>query len=274
MPSRSRRSPTVPRPTEPFLAAATIPAERVTLSARAAYPFSIPAVQALMAPGALTFHPRVTFLVGENGTGKSTLIEAIAIAAGYNAEGGSKHFHFATRRTESPLHEVLRLIRGMRREQGGFFLRAESLYTVATEVEALNREPGPDLLQAYGGRSLHEQSHGESFLALALHRFHRQGLYLLDEPEAALSPRRQLAVLSLLHDHVTRRGSQFVVATHSPILLAYPDALIYQLSSNGIAPVAYEDTEHFQVTLDFLSHRETYLRHLLAPAEAATAQAE
>jgi len=261
VPSRSRR-PVLGPSSEGFLKAATIPAERATASA--GYPFSIPAVRALVAPHALAFHPRVTFFVGENGTGKSTLIEAIAVAAGFNAEGGSKNFNFATKRTESKLHEVIRLVRGFRRERGGFFLRAESLYNVATQIEELAKEGGPDLLAAYGGSSLHEQSHGESFMALVLHRFHSQGLYVLDEPEAALSPRRQLALLALIHTHVTERGSQFVIATHSPILLAYPAASIFQLSDEGIAPIAYEETEHFQVTLDFLANRETYLRHLLS----------
>jgi predicted ATPase len=257
MTPRARR-PVLHPSIEPFLKAATIPAERAT--AIAAYPYTIPAVRALVAPHALAFHPCVTFLVGENGTGKSTLVEAIAVAAGFNAEGGSKHFSFATRRTESELHKSIRLIRGVRRERGGLFLRAESLYNVATQIEEL----GHDLLAAYGGISLHEQSHGESFMALATHRFHDQGLYILDEPEAALSPRRQLALLALLHDHVTTRGSQFVIATHSPILLAYPAAAIYELSRTGISPIAYEDTEHFRVTLDFLSNREAYLRHLLS----------
>ncbi len=262
MPDRPRRARLDPS-TEPFLKAATIPAGRVPAGAE--YPFAIPAVQALVAPRALAFHPRVTFLVGENGSGKSTLVEAIAVAAGFNADGGSKHFTFATNRTESPLHEVLRLVRGARRERGGFFLRAESLYTVATEIEALGLDLTP-----YGGVSLHAQSHGEAFMALAVHRFHNQGLYLLDEPEAALSPRRQLALLAVLHDHAARRGSQLVIATHSPILLAYPDAAIYQLSDEGIAPIAYEDTAHFQVTRDFLANRELYLRHLLAEPDAAS----
>ena len=171
----------------PFLLSATVPAERVPPAG--GYPYDIPAVGALVTPGELAFHPRVTFLVGENGCGKSTLAEAIAVAAGFNAEGGSKHFAFATRRTESPLGEALRLVRGARRERGGFFLRAESLYNVATQIEELARED-VEALTPYGGRSLHAQSHGESFMALATHRFGPGGLYVLDEPEAALSPQR------------------------------------------------------------------------------------
>ncbi len=226
------------------------------------YPYSIPAVRRL---AELSLHPRVTFLIGENGSGKSTLIEAIAIAAGFNAEGGTKNFRFATRRSESELHAALRLVRGTRRERDGFFLRAESLYNVATEIERLNKDPfSPPLLPSYGGASLHDQSHGESFLALATHRFGGDGLYILDEPEAALSPRRQLALLKLLDVLVRHKRSQFVITTHSPILMAYPDALIYLLSADGITAVAYEATEHYQVTRDFLANRELYLHHLLS----------
>ena len=267
MSPRSRRATPTALAAEPFLRSATIPRERV--SSEAAYPFSIPAVRALVAPESLALHPKVTFLVGENGSGKSTLVEAIAVAAGFNAEGGSKNFNFATKSTESALHQAIRLVRGARRERTGFFLRAESLYNVATKIEELDEAPGrgPQITSVYGGVSLHEQSHGESFMALALHRFFVNGLYILDEPEAALSPRRQLALLSLIHQHVSKRGSQFLIATHSPILLAYPEAAIYQLDAQGLAPIAYEDTEHFRVTLDFLANRESYLRHLLAEPE-------
>jgi predicted ATPase len=233
------------------------------------YPFAIPAIRDLEY---LALHPHVTFLVGENGVGKSTLIEAIAVAAGFNAEGGSKNFEFATRDTTSELHEVVRLIRGMRRERDGFFLRAESLYNVASEIDRLSgiSDARTDRLQGrvmegYGGRSLHAQSHGESFMALALNRFRGQGLYILDEPEAALAPSRQLALLVLIDQHVKQGGSQFIVATHSPILMAYPNATIYNLSSEGgIRPIAYEETEHVTVTRDFLNNREAYLSQLLS----------
>jgi predicted ATPase len=234
------------------------------------YPYCLPAVRSL---DSLAVHPKVTFLIGENGTGKSTVIEAMAVAAGFNAEGGSRNFNFATRRTESDLHHALRLVSSPRRPRDGYFLRAESLYNLASNLEDLDRNEEtsgsspPPLVGAYGGRSLHAQSHGESFLALAVNRFRGNGLYFLDEPEAALSPFRQLALLALLDDHVQKRGSQFIVATHSPILMAYPNATIYQLSvEHGIQTVAYEDTDHFKITRDFLNDRQSFFVELFSEA--------
>jgi len=227
------------------------------------YPFSLPAVRDL---DVLPLHSKVTFLVGENGSGKSTLLEAVAIALGFNAEGGSKNFRFGTRSSHSPLHKYLRVGKSIRRPKDGFFLRAESFFNVATEIERLDAGPegGARVIDSYGGRSLHEQSHGESFLALMMERFGGQGIYLLDEPEAALSPQRQLAALARIHDLVSM-DSQFVIATHSPILMAYPDAIIYACEPNGIAPVAYEDTEHYRVMHDFMAHPKRMLDALLAP---------
>jgi predicted ATPase len=224
------------------------------------YPFSIPAVRSLEE---LELDPRITFFVGENGSGKSTLVEAIAVAAGFNAEGGSRNFAFSTRRSESELHQFLRPVRGARRPRDGFFLRAESYFNVASEIERLEQE-GAGLLDAYGGVSPHEQSHGESFLSLATHRFRGNGLYILDEPEAALSPQRQLSLLSIMHDLVERTGSQLLIATHSPLLMAYPGATIYHLGPVGIASIGYEDTEHFRITRDFLNGRDRFFRHLFA----------
>jgi predicted ATPase len=227
------------------------------------YPFSIPAVRAL---DELDLDPKVTFLIGDNGSGKSTLIEAIAVLAGFNAEGGSKNFKFGTRTSESPLHRFMRPVRGTRRPRDGFFLRAESYFNVGTEIERLDQERygGPPIIDSYGGVSLHEQSHGESFLALAVHRFGGHGLYILDEPEAALSPQRQLTLLAIIHELVEDKGSQFVIATHSPILMAYPNALIYCLDRSGIARIAYEDTEHYTITRDFLRAPERYFKTLFA----------
>ena len=223
-----------------------------------AYPFSIPAIRRL---GALALDPKITFFVGENGSGKSTLVEAIAVAAGFNAEGGTKNFNFATRRSESELHDALRLTRGIRREKDGFFLRAESFFNVATNIEQLG------VGHSYGERSLHEQSHGESFLALVTNRLRGNGLYIFDEPEAALSPTRQLSLLRVMHELVEHKRSQVIIATHSPILMAYPGALIYSLGPEGIAPVRYEETEHFQVTRSFLMDPQRYWEHLFADGE-------
>jgi len=219
-----------------------------------AYPFALAAVRALdELPLAA-----VTYFVGENGSGKSTILEGLAVACGFNPEGGSANFNFATRPSESPLHRHLRVARA-RRPRTGYFLRAESFFNVATEIERLG-------VNGYGDRSLHEQSHGESFLALLDHRFGPNGLYILDEPEAALSPSRQLALLVRIHQLV-QQGSQLVIATHAPIVLAYPDALIYKLDDAGITRVAYEDTEDVTVTRDFLEHRARYLRRLLGDDE-------
>lgn len=231
------------------------------------YPFSIPAIAALRQK--LVLHPCVTIFVGENGSGKSTLIEGIAVAAEFNAEGGSKQFSFATRRSESSLFRALRIARSSRRPRTGYFLRAESFFNVATNIEDLDREPAfaPPIIDSYGGRSLHEQSHGESFWALVEHRFGPSGLYILDEPEAALSPARQLMLLKRIGELVAQ-GSQFLIATHSPILMGYPNALLYLLSSRGIEPIEYEAVEHVRIAKDFLENRETVLRDLGLPSTA------
>jgi predicted ATPase len=215
-----------------------------------AYPYCLPAVAGL---GILPMHPNVTFLVGENGSGKSTLLEAVAILLRLNAEGGSGNFAFKTRESHSRLCDHLRLRRTLRRPRDSWFLRAESYFNVATEIERLDEEPagGPPIISSYGGKSLHEQSHGESFFALFRNRFRGEGLYLLDEPEAALSPMRQMAFLTIL-DGLVKKGSQFVIATHSPIILAYPKAWIYVLGGANIERTAYEETEHYRVSRQFL----------------------
>jgi predicted ATPase len=227
-----------------------------------AYPFSIPAIAQV---DGLALHPRVTYFVGENGSGKSTLLEGIAVAAGFNPEGGGMNFHFSTRSSESSLGSALRLVRSVRRPRTGFFLRAESFFNLATTIEQLDKEPslGPPIIDSYGGRSLHEQSHGESFIALALHRFGPNGLYILDEPEAALSPLRQMSMLRRMRDLV-QQGCQFIVATHAPILLAYPEAWIYELDENGLRRVEYDETSTVRVTRDFLGERKRTLAELFA----------
>jgi predicted ATPase len=243
-------------PPKPYLREVSLKRDKVQDFGR--YPFSLPAVRGLHE---LTFDPDVTFLVGENGTGKSTLLEAIAVALGFNAEGGTKNFNFCTRPSHSELHQCLRIVRSYRRPRDGYFLRAESFFNVATEIENLDAEPGggPPIIDAYGGRSLHEQSHGESLLALMTHRFRGQGLYILDEPEAALSPKRQLFMLRRMRELV-HQDSQFIVSTHSVILLAYPNARIVLLDERGYTPVSYEDTEHFRVLREFLADRDAVLK--------------
>jgi predicted ATPase len=219
------------------------------------YPFNLPLVRDF---DSLEFTTRITFVVGENGTGKSTLIEAIAIKWGFNAEGGSRNFEFETHRAHSELYRHLYLTRNMAQgaPRDGYFLRAESFFNVASELDRLGIRRG------YGGMSMHEQSHGEAFMTLLVERFADRGLYILDEPEAALSPNRQLAALTRIHD-LARSGSQFIIATHSPILMALPGARILLIDEGKLREVAYEDTEHYQVTRDFMLRRERMLRELL-----------
>jgi len=227
------------------------------------YPFSLPLIRHL---DRLTLHPQVTFIVGENGTGKSTLLEAIATAWGFNPEGGTRNFNFNTRVSHSRLYKYLRLSKSFRRPKDGFFLRAESFFNVATNIEDLDKEPapGPPIIDSYGGRSLHEQSHGESFFALMMNRFGGHGLYILDEPEAALSPSRQMAMISRMHELVLQ-NSQFIIATHSPIIMAYPNAQILALSHHGIEETTYLETEHFQIYKSFMNRHEQMLESLLRP---------
>lgn len=211
----------------------------------------------------LKLNSKVTFLVGENGSGKSTLIEAIAIAYGFNAEGGSLHFNFSTKDSSSELHRYLTLIRTINRAKNGYFLRAESFYNVATQIEELDAipSPAPKVIDSYGGRSLHEQSHGESFLTLMNNRFSGSGFYVLDEPEAALSAERQLSFLLRLHELVEAE-SQFIIATHSPIILSYPHSTIYSIEGEGIVQKDYEETEQFQFTKMFVNDYKRILYKL------------
>jgi predicted ATPase len=216
------------------------------------YPFNLPVVRTLKR---LEFDPCITFLVGENGSGKSTLLESIAVAWGFNAEGGGKDWGFTTKESHSALFSYLKLARGISKPKDGYFLRAESFYNLATAADNVSAT-------RFGNKSLHEQSHGESFLSLLMHRFEGKGLYILDEPEAALSPSRQMSMLVRMHDLI-KGGSQFIIATHSPILMAYPDALILECSSTGMRRVAYEETENYQLTKQFINNPQRMLRELL-----------
>lgn len=218
------------------------------------YPFSLKSVSCLQK---LELHPNVTFIVGENGSGKSTLLEAIAVAYGFNPEGGSRNFMFKTSDTHSNLSEYIKLTKGVSKPKDDFFLRAESFYNVASNID----EMGQGLINSYGGISLHEQSHGESFMALLLNRLRGKGLYIFDEPEAALSPSRQLALLRGIHDLVNE-DSQFIIATHSPIVMSYPNAIIYNVDEN-YEVIKYKDTEHYRIMKDFLNNSDRMLDLLL-----------
>jgi predicted ATPase len=223
---------------------------------RTRYPFDIPA----FADGIdLKLDQRVTFLVGENGSGKSTLLEAIAECCGFNREGGNRDHFRENFEDRSPLAKARRLSWSPRTTEG-FFLRAESFFNFATYIEGVSD------LRAYGGKPLHQQSHGESFLALFENRF-EQGLYLLDEPEAALSPQRQLTFLSIMHQLESSGHAQFLIATHSPILLCYPGAKLISFDDGQLSEVDYEETSHYQLTKGFLDAPERYFRWLFADDE-------
>jgi predicted ATPase len=246
---------------DPFLRAVELPPDREGRP-RSGYPWTLSAIVPLAA--GLPLHPSVTYLVGENGSGKSTLLEAIAVAAGMNAEGGSSSFAFTTRTSHSELSSAIRLVRGALRPRTDFFLRAESLFNAATYLEQLRDDLGlgGDPLAGYGGRSLHEQSHGESFLAVMINRFGPDGLYLLDEPEAALSTQNCLTALRRIHELVQDR-SQLIIATHSPIILAYPNATIYCCGEDGLEAIEYEDADPVRLTRSFLEARPRFLAELL-----------
>jgi predicted ATPase len=210
----------------------------------------------------LSLTSNVTFFVGENGTGKSTLLEAIAVAYGFNAEGGSINFNFSTNETHSELCDHLILGKtGFAKD--GFFLRAESIYNVATNIDDMDKEPSfdPKVIESYGGVSLHNQSHGESFINIVKNRFFGNGLYILDEPEAALSPMRILTLLAEIK-RLADEGSQFIIATHSPILMAFPNSDILEFSEKGICSVEYKNTEHYNITKNFLENPEKMLHYL------------
>ncbi|WP_072889228.1 AAA family ATPase [Ornithinibacillus halophilus] len=225
------------------------------------FPFSLPVIKQLTS---LDLHPNVTYIVGENGMGKSTLLEGIAVALGFNPEGGTFNFNFSSYDSHSILDQYLTIARGVLRPKDSFFFRSETFYNVATNIEEMDREPGRSgkIIDSFGGRSLHEQSHGESFFAAFNERFRGEGLYILDEPEAALSPIRQLSMLARINDLV-QQESQFIISTHSPILMAFPQAKIVELTEDGMQEVRLEDTNHYQIFKQFFEDRDRLLHHLL-----------
>lgn len=221
------------------------------------YPFNVAAVRRI---SDIQLHPAVTFFVGENGAGKSTVLEAFALALGHSPEGGSTHALVGESASVSSLHSAVRIVRGTRRPSHGFFLRAESFFNVATYLDKTDAGLGSHKRRS----SLHACSHGEAFLSLLTERLGGNGLFLLDEPEAALSPSRQLVALRAI-DQLVKGGSQFIVATHSPILLAYPKSRIVHFDSNGITNIEYEETEAYAVTRDFLGNHRRRIDQLLDP---------
>ncbi len=224
------------------------------------YARKIPSIDSI---NRLDFNSNITFFVGENGTGKSTLLESIAVAYGFNAEGGSKNFNFSTMDTHSDLYKAINVVKGALRPKSNFFLRAESFYNVASKIEEYR--DGDDYntyYESYGGKSMHEQSHGESFLALIQNRFTANGLYILDEPEAALSPQRQLTLLMHIYN-LAKKGSQFIIASHSPILLGIPEASILSFDEGIIREIKYEETESYRITELFINNKQLLLNNLL-----------
>lgn len=219
-----------------------------------AYPFDIPALRAL---DDLSLTTSVTFLVGENGTGKSTLLEAIGTEAGFNVSGGRSNAQSAEQ-MEAPLADALRLS-WLPRTSKGMYLRAETLFNYSTYIDETEKDVPGLLMSLYDGKSLHARSHGEAFMTLFTRRF-REGLYLLDEPEAALSPTRQLSLMRAMRD--CEKKAQFIIATHSPMLLAYPGARILLFDEEGIREVAYDDVPHVRLTRSFLERPERYLGEL------------
>jgi Predicted ATPase len=224
------------------------------------YPFNIPTVRSLTR---IPLNRNVTFFVGENGSGKSTLLEAIAYQCGFNTAGGSRNNLYDLDSSAAQLGDYIRLS-WMPKVNQGFFLRAETFYSFASHIDQLAIEH-PSIYDAYGGKSLHEQSHGESFFALFKNRFGKRGMYLLDEPEAALSPNRQIQFLSVIHE--LQKSAQLIIATHSPILLGYPLAEIYNFDTSPISNIDYKETEHYQVTRRFLENRDFYLREITEDRE-------
>lgn len=220
------------------------------------HPFNIPTVRGL---SRIPLNRNVTFFVGENGSGKSTLLEAIAYQCGFNTAGGSRNNQYELDSSDAQLGDYIRLS-WMPKVSQGFFLRAETFYNFASHIDLIAAEH-PSIYDAYGGKSLHKQSHGESFLSLFNNRFGKRGIYLLDEPEAALSPQRQIQFLSIIHE--LQKSAQLIIATHSPILMGYPLADIYNFDTCPPSLISYKETDQYQVTRRFLENRDFYLKEII-----------
>lgn len=247
----------IPLNNDPLLCSIDIALDAHSKSSQ--YPFCLPIIQNTQK---ITFTKPVTFFVGENGTGKSTILEAIAYAIGFGPEGGSKHISFTTTRTTaSSLGECMKLSWN-HKPHDGYFFRAESFFNIASYLDGI-----VDGNKSYGHKSLHDQSHGESFFSFFTHRLGNSGIYILDEPEAALSPQRQLALLRIIHDLTKENTVQFIIATHSPLLLAYPDATIYACNKDQLSETSYTETDHYKITKRFLDNPDLYLKNLFSDDE-------
>lgn len=239
----------------------TIKVKSSTLIDIAEYPFLLPIVKNLKE---INFPTQVTFFVGENGTGKSTILEAIAHHVGFGPEGGSRNISFKTSgdNTYSGAQKLAEqfILSWRQKPKDGYFFRAESFYNVANYLDLL----GVDAYKSYGGKSLHHQSHGESFFSFFKNRISRGGFFILDEPEAALSPQRQLSLLVIINQLCKDFNTQFIIATHSPILLAYPDATIYSCDEGCLKKINYTETAHYQISKQFLNNPDIYLKNLFS----------
>ncbi len=237
------------------------------ISDLSAYPFSLEIIKNLEE---IVFPTQVTFFVGENGTGKSTILEAIAARSGFGREGGSKSIQFETADetygNQIDAFSSTMTLSWRKKPKDGYFFRAESFFNVGNYLDELSKHPlvGQSAYNSYGGKSLHEQSHGESFLSFFQNRLGTGGFYILDEPEAALSPQRQLALLKIINDLCQSPETQFIIATHSPILLSYPNARIYTCDGHALEAIEYKDTSCYEITKGFLDHTDQYLKHLFA----------
>lgn len=230
------------------------------------YPFNVPVIKNLKS---FIFKNRITFLVGENGTGKSTLLESIAIKSGFGSEGGNKNISFQTglkeKYTDSELLAQHLTLSWRQKPKYGYFFRAETFFNIANHLEAMSHQYGTgpaEVFAPYGGKSLHDQSHGESFLSFFKNQVKQEGFFILDEPEAALSPQRQLSLMVIINEALKQPNTQLLIATHSPILLGFPNADIYSLDGDKLEKIELEQTSHYLITKGFLDNPTSYTKRL------------